>query len=215
MLLVVALFGLLTTLVFVIFRDGTRTFTNLSLRQGLEGDARRCTAVMEQQLRQSDFSLVGLQNGSSRQRMGISGATVSRDGICYPGLARWWDAASFDAGGRPQWDQYEVIYASLFNPGLLVRQIYRPGGAPYLAAMEPFTVATCLNDEPADNAGVKESHVLSQLVEDFQLRGDGETSSVSVRLILTQRATQRAGANTASQERLQVDLVVKLNNTQL
>ena len=214
-MLVMFLFGLLTTLVFVAFRDGTRTFANLSLRQGLEGDARRCAAVLEQQIRQSDFTLLALQNGSNRQRMGASGATVSRDGLCYPGMARWWDGASFDARGRPQWDQYEVIYATLFNPGKLVRQVYRPAGAPYSQAMDPFTVPVCLNDDPKDNVGARETHVLSQLVEDFQLRGEGQTSSLNLRLILTQRANQRAGANTPSQERLQIDLAIKLNNTEI
>lgn len=213
-MLVLFLFSLVTALVFVAFRDGTRTFANLSLRQGLEADGRRCAAVLEQQLRQSDFSLLGLQNGSNRQRMGASGATVSRDGVCYVSLSRWWDAANFDSTGRPLWDQYEVIYATLFNPGHLIRQVYRPAGAPYGAAMDPFSISTCLNDDPKDNIGARETHLLSQLVEDFQLRDDGQHSSLGLRLILTQRATQRAGANTPSQERLQIDLAIKLNNTQ-
>lgn len=213
-LLCVALFGLLTSLVFVAFRDGTRTFSNLNVRQGLEGEARRCTAVLEQQLRQSDYGLLSLINSSSRQRMGMSGKTVSRDGVCYPSLNRWWEAASFDAGGRPKWDQYQVIYATLFNPGRLLRQVYRPGGAPYQGPMDNFTIFTCLRDEPKDNAGVYETHELSRLVEDFELVGDGATSSLKIRLILTDREAHRAGTGQASQQRQQVDLVVKLNNTQ-
>ena len=208
-LICVALFGLLTSLVFVAFRDGTRTFANLNLRQGLESDLRRCSAVLEQQLRQSDYSLLALANNPSRQRMGASGATVSRDGLCYPSLARRWDPASFDANGRPRWDQYEVLYATLFNPGKLVRQVYRPVGAPYLSPMDSFSAANCLNDAPGDNLGVSETHQLSGLVEEFQVTGDGQHPSVQIRLILTQREVHRE-----TMERVQLDLLIKLNNTQ-
>ena len=213
--LCVSLFGVLTALVFVAFRDGTRTFANLNVRQGLEGDARRCSAVLEQQLRQSDYSLIQFLNTSSRQRIGLSGGTVNRDGLCYPSLARWWEASSFDVSGRPQWDQFEVIYATLVNPGQLVRQIYRPAGVPYLVPMSNFSAGNCLSDQPKDNSGVQETHLLSSLIEDFHMSGDAQTSSVSLRLIFTQKEALRAGSNRGSQERLQIDLVIKLNNTSL
>ena len=61
-----------------------------------------------------------------RVRMVMSGKTASRDGVGYPSLNRGWEAASFDEGGRPKWDQYQVIYATLFTPGRLLRIGSRP-----------------------------------------------------------------------------------------
>lgn len=214
MVLSMSLLSVFTLLLFLAFRDGTRTFNNVALRQGLEGEARRCTNVLEQSLRQSDLNCCELINTSARQRMGISGATVSRDAVSYVTLSRWWDESLFDAGGRPQWDEYAVIYATLDNPGKLVRQLYRPPGSPYNQPLPGFSVAAHLSDDPQDNPDARETHLLSGSVEDFELSTGQHPYSVEVKLILTDRQHLRAGALRASQQRLQIDLTIRLNNTQ-
>ena len=214
MILSTLMLGLLTGMLFLAFRDGTRAFNNLNLRQGLEGEARRCSNVLEQQLRQSDLSCCEAINTPSRQRLGVSGATISRDGVSYVTLSNWWDSTLFSSQGRPQWNQYEVIYATLYNPGQLVRQIYRPPGSPYQMSLPGFTALAMLNDDPADNTAARETHILSKSVEDFQIAVDGSQASLDIRLILTDRQPLRAGSNRASQERLQMDLTLKMNNTQ-
>ena len=213
MLISCLLLSVLTAVLFVAFRDGTRAFNNLSVRQGLEGEARRCTQILDQLLRQSDASCCEAINPSSRQRLGASGVTVSRDGLAYVNLTQWWDASHFDSAGRPQWDQYEVIYATLYNPGHLVRQIYRPAGAPYQVPLPGFTALAMLNDDPADNSAARETHLLSQRVEDFQVDLQGDPPRVDIQLILTDREPLRAGSQRASQERMQVDLTIQLNNS--
>ncbi len=209
-----SMLSVLTLLLFYAFRDGTRAFNNVALRQGLEGEARRCSNVLEQCLRQSDLTCCEVINTSARQRMGVSGATVSRDGVSYVSLSQWWDASLFDANGRPQWDRYEVIYATLYNPGQLIRQIYRPPGTPYAVALPGFTAAAMLNDDPADNTGARETHMLCRSIEDFELALDGEHCCLEVNLTLTDRQTQRPGMVGASQQRLQLEMTIKLNNTQ-
>lgn len=202
LVLTTALFGLISLLVFSMLLSGSRSFHIVMSRSTLQGELNRTLARLQGEVRRSSAGLASLVRGSDRQLNG-----QSRDGICISSLRDWRSAASYDMDGTPQWDEFVLYYATLQNPGRLLRRAYRPAGAPFSEPMVGLAAATHLLDQ-----GDPETSVLAQHVEEFRLVYDGGSAILEASLRLRRRAGRTPEGNRVNEERVEAACRLRLNN---
>lgn len=207
-------------LAFALFELGSRSFRLGSMRHGLQSDARRAAALLDQDLRRSDYGTVKVLDSGvnpSLQVLSTSGALVERDGVCLAGLSDWLSGASYDAlSSRPLWDEYIVYYATTEAAGgRLIRQVLIPPTAPYSTPYAGFTVAASLNLNPVLNAGgVRNTQTLSQHVEELKIVPDAPTQSLQVSLKLRDTGGSKVGTTGRLDESLQLTFQIHPENTE-
>jgi len=194
-------------LVVAIMIYGVRMFGHTSLRQGLEGDARRISSRLKKDLALSDFHTVSVQ-----ERL-VSG--LRRDGVGLGSLSDWNDPSNFQAGlGLPRWNRYTVYYATQEATGRLVRQDIEPPGIPLAGWNSPYSaLSSNLRDDPTLNTSVVSSTVLSSQVEHFECRADVSENTVTVVCRLREKGQNVAGTNKKGDESIQFRLLLKTKNT--
>ncbi|MBN9413992.1 hypothetical protein ABS71_13875 [bacterium SCN 62-11] len=202
LVLAMALFGLVSLLIFSMLLSGTRSFNIAMSRSTLQGELNRSLARLQGEVRRSSVSLVGLVQGADRQLGG-----QSRDGICLSALRDWRAPASYDAQGTPLWDEFVLYYATMQTPGRLLRRTFHPAGAPYVAPMTGLN-STLLLDQP----GGGETSVLAQHLEEFKLRYDGGAGVLEASLLLRRRAGRTPQGQRVNEERVQAACRMRLNN---
>jgi len=203
-----ALFAVLSLLVFAMFTSGVRSTNLVYLRHTLQGDLSRSLGRLQVDARRASANLAVT---SSRQIANLEGNLVHRDGLCLPDLKDWSAASSYDANARPLWDQYITYYPTTIAPGRLMRQLYRPAGAPYQAPMTGFGPAF-LNDDPTANVGNLQTQVLAEDVEDFLVTTDLANQSLLVTILLRKRGGRAPGGSRIQDERLQTSTRIKMGN---
>jgi prepilin-type N-terminal cleavage/methylation domain-containing protein len=186
---------------------GVRMFNHASLRQGLEGDARRLSTRLKQDVALTDFRTVSIQQRSL--------GAFRRDGLCMASLSNWDDDTNFQTGlGLPRWNRYTVYYATLETSGRLMRQDLEPSGVPVDGWSGPYgALSTNLREDPALNPAAVSSTVLSGHVQSFECETDLSENTVAVRCRLRQVGLQKAGSNQKSDESLEFRLLLKTKNT--
>lgn len=199
LVLAIALFGLVSLLVFSMLLNGTRSFNIAMSRSTLQGELNRSLARIQGEVRRSSVSLVSLVQGPDRQ-LGL----LSREGICLSALRDWRSPASYDPSGTPLWDEFVLYYATMQTPGRLLRRTFHPAGSPYTAPMTGLT----LLDQP----GGSETAVLAQHLEEFKLRYDGGAGVLEASLLLRRRAGRTPQGQRVNEERVQAACRMRLNN---
>lgn len=199
---------------FQLFEWSSRAFILANLRSGLEGEARRALASLQADLRQGDFTCLSLIVPSldpSRQVASPEGPLVERDAYGLACLTRWDDPSLIDpTTARPRWNRYTVVYATLSNPGLLVKQYCRPGNPPFDGPVP--SLAGRINENPALNPQASKPVILSQSVHEFLVRADEPTQTLTYRLTLAGRGTRKAQGRLIN-ERCEVSYTTRLQNT--
>lgn len=201
LVLAMALFGLISLLIFSLLLSGTRSFNIVMSRSTLQGELNRSLARLQGEVRRSSASLVTVLRASDRQVEGHC-----RHGICLSSLKDWRAESSYDQGS-PRWDEFVLFYATMQTPGRLLRRVYHPAGAPFSAPMTGLSAATDLLDQ-----GSPDTSVLAQHVEEFKLTYDGGSGVLEASLQLRRRAGRTPEGNRVNEERVQAACRLRLNN---
>ncbi|MCE7873866.1 type II secretion system protein [bacterium CPR1] len=176
------LLGILSLVLFELFRAGTGYFRVAVLRQGGQGAARRAILAMERKIQQAYPEATAVLNDVSRT-VTVEGVTFHRDALCLPDLSDWGDMARFTPGGLPIWDRYTVLYATAEVPvGRLVLLTIDPGSSAVSGPWAGFTPAFLTTPPPPPGGAVLSSKVLAQDVVDFNVAVDSESFVVTLRL---------------------------------
>ncbi len=195
-------------LCFVLFQWGTRAAIQGQMRAGIQGEGRRILLGIRNELMRSDFSTL---ETLSRTSPNAEGQPVPRCALSSATLSNWSDAACFDSDSAlPLWNRYMVIYATRSNPGLLIKQLYAPPGAPYAGPMG--NLAGLVNDDPGTNANAIQRFTLGQNIESFQVVSDEDSKSVHLDIMLAARGG-RKGESGKLNERHQLKFDVRLENS--
>lgn len=176
------LLGIVSLILFEVFRVGTGYFRVAVLRQGSQGTARRALTALERSLLQAYPEAVSLLNDVSRT-VTVNGATFHRDAICLPDLSNWGDMSLFNAAGMPIWNRYAVCYATRDVPlGQLVMLQIDPGGAGVSGPWAGFVPGLLTDVPPAAGGAIVSRRILAQDVVGFGVSPDGESFKVDLRL---------------------------------
>lgn len=195
---------------FALFERGTRAFAVGGAQNDLAGDARRSLLALVPDIRLADADLLSVDD--SRTCADEAGRSVHRDAFCMGTLSRWDQPDNFNlVQAGVYWDTYSVVYANLAPRGVLVRQNYRPAGAPYAGPWDGFP-DSCLAENFHLNAQVKSTRVLSQAVEQFQALYDENLNMLQLELQLVDRGAKKVGGR-ARDQRSQASVRMKLENT--
>ena len=205
LVLAMALFGILNVMIFGLLQSGSRSFSIGMSRSSLQGDLNRSLARLQGEIRRSSASLLSVVADPSRVVDGCR-----RDGVCASSLSDWRANSSYSPNLTPLWDEYVVYYATLQQPGQLIRQTYRPAGSPFTQPMTGFTPATHMTDIPA-NHGFS-TVVLAHHLEEFRLRYDGGSNILEVQLLLRRRAGLTPEGRRVNAERVQAHCQLRLSN---
>ena len=186
---------------------GMRMFGQAALRQGIEGDARRLSTRLRQDLALTDFRTVGHQERT------VGGHR--RDGLAVAALSDWNDTANFEPGiGLPLWNQFRVYYATRETQGKLIRQVVAPPGVPSSGWTAPYgALSSNLDDDPTLNSDVLSSAVLTDMVESFRVQPDMSENTVTVFCRLRRSGGLKAGTQERSDETMEFRLLLKARNT--
>ncbi|MBS2034226.1 hypothetical protein JST97_04520 [bacterium] len=193
---------------FQLFQWGARVSMQGQLRAGIEGEGRRILLAIRNDLMRSDYTSL---ETLSRNATNAEGVSVARHALCCFSLQNWSAASSFAPDSAvPLWDRYLVIYATRSNPGLLVKQLYAPAGAPYV---NPFgQLSSLVNDDPSSNPGSIQHLILGQSIESFEIHCDEDSKSVNFDILLGARGA-RKGEGSKVNERHQLRFSVRLENS--
>lgn len=185
---------------------GVRMFHHATLRQGVEGDARRISTRLRQDLAVTDFRTVSTVSRTV--------GTDRRDGLGMAALSDWSDSANFDAIGLPKWDHYKVYYATQETPGRLIRQDVGPPGRPSSGWLVPYVdLSTNLQDDPKLNSYLINSSSLSDIVMSFEAQPDMSENTVTIRCRLRKQGIQKGETERKADENLEFRLLLKAKNT--
>lgn len=200
---------------FQLFEWSSRAFILTHLRSGLEGESRRVLASLATDLRQGDIhglSVIDPTLDPTRRVTAPEGESVERDAYSLPSLTHWEDPASINpATALPRWDRYAVVYATLANPGWLIKQYCTPGGtAPYQAPLSDLSGR--INENPALNPQSTRPVILSQSVHEFRVTFNDDTDRVTYHLTLAGRGTRKSQGRLTN-ERCQVSYTTRLENS--
>lgn len=195
---------------FALFERGTRAFAVGGAQTDLAGDARRSLLALVPDIRLADADMLSVDD--SRTCNDEAGQTVHRDAFCLGTLSRWDLPENFNqVQAAIYWDTYSVVYANRAPRGVLVRQNYRPAGAPYSGPWDVFP-GGCLAEDFHLNAQVHSTRVLSQAVEQFQVLYDENLKLLRLDLQLVDRGSKKVGGR-ARDQRSQASVRMKLENT--
>lgn len=176
------LLGIVSLVLFEVFRVGTGYYRVAVLRQGSQGSARRALVSLERSLLQAYPEAISLQNDATRA-VDVNGQPFRRDALCMPDLSNWSDLSLFNAAGMPLWDRYAVVYATRQVPlGRLVALEIDPGGAGVGGPWAGFVPGLLTDVPPAVGGEVVSRKILAQEVLDFTVTPDGESYQVDLRL---------------------------------
>lgn len=196
---------------FSLFERGTRAFSVGGAQNDLASDARRSLLALMTDVRLADADTLSIDD--SRTCADETGKVVHRDAFSLATLSRWNKPENFNqVQAAIYWDTYTVVYATRQPKGLLVRQEYRPPGAPYLSSMPGFPAPNFLDDRPANNPGALRTRVLSSAVQQFQANFNEDDKTLEVDLQLVERGGKKTGGR-ALDQRNQATFRIKLENT--
>lgn len=195
---------------FALFERGARAFSLGGSQNDLAGDARRSLLALVPDIRLADADLLSVDD--SRTCADEAGRTVHRDAFCMGTLSHWDRPDNFNlVQAGIYWDTYSVVYANRAPRGQLVRQNYRPPGAPYAATWDVFP-SGCLAEDFRLNAQVTSTRVLSKAVEQFEVLYDENLRMLQMELQLVDRGAKKVGGRGRDQ-RSHASVRMKLENT--
>jgi hypothetical protein len=197
--------------IFWVFDMGQQSFHFVSLRQGLQAEARIAYLQMHTDLRHSSYvSVTALARtvGVVLPRQESKGVqTLDRDGLCLAGVQDWSAASATDPiTGFPNFDAYVVYYATSEPEGRLIRQLVTPAiVGPYLNSQ--FSLGSSMNDNPILNVNrVGAGRILSQRVLSFQARRDDSKRLVYVSLKFRALGGKKPGGGARADETYELSL---------
>ncbi len=200
LVLAMALFGLLNLLLLATLQSGTRSYAISTTRSDLQGDLNRSLTRLQAEVRRSSAGQLAVVNDSTRI---VDGRC--RHGLCLSSLQDWRASSSYSLDGDPLWDEYISYYASMDNPGRLIRQTHRPPGAPYSSPMAGFSSGSLMIHGPG-------SLVLTQHLEEFRLRYDGSSQVLELQLCLRRQAGRTPEGKRLQEESVQASCQLRVNN---
>lgn len=199
--------------IFGVFQMGQRSFHFVSLRQGLQAEARYAYIQLQNDLRHSTFVSVTERQRPVTMTVPRQEAKgpqpISRDGIAMAGVLDWAAPDATDEfTGFPNFDSYVSYYATTEPEGRFVRQVLVPGVVgPY--PYSGFTVLSSMNDNPMMNSSITgKPRVFSNHVLAFQVRKDDVKRLVNISL----KFRGLGGAKPGSMQRVDETIELSLHS---
>jgi prepilin-type N-terminal cleavage/methylation domain-containing protein len=195
LIVAMAIFSIVSALVFLFFRYGTRAFAKANARHGLQTEALRVAESIQKELKRSNRATVVPVNDASRE-MTVDGNTVHRDVLCFATLQDWRDrmnSNNFDLETRaPKWNRYMVYYATKEEKGRLFKlkiDPVPPPDAPRGILLDDLERLYYDNPETNRYSGEMPPYVsLTNNVESFIVgQPDAATGAVDISLKLKQK----------------------------
>ncbi len=207
----VFVFTIVVLLVFSIFISGHRLYHQATLRQGLQGDARRFISLLQHDMSLTDFNTVSTVS----RIITLHSTPYHRDALAVGSLSDWNNPSNFTPLNLPRWDSYIVYYATTGENGLLIRQEIRPTPVPMPDGFKtPYSVLSSnISDTPTANADVFKTSILSRSVLDFKVEPQAPDQAVKITLKLRRRGGKRAGTYKQVDETFEVRVLSKAENT--
>ena len=204
--------------IFWVFDMGQQSFHFVSLRQGLQAEARITYLQMHSDLRHSSFASVtalGRQVSVVLPRQEAKGPqALDRDGLCLASVQDWTQPSATDPiTGFPNFDSYVVFYASSEPEGKLFRQWIKPAvvGA-YINST--FSLGGSMSDNPLLNADrLGQERILSRRVLAFRVRRDEGKRLVDISLKIRAMGGPKPGGGSRADETFEVTLHSYPENT--
>lgn len=214
--------GLLTTVIFTVFQLGSRNFRTLVVRQGIQSEARRISALMRR-----DLVVTSYRTTSTLDRTcALSAAPLNeRDVISMGGLDSWTDASNYDETRKPLWNRYTVWYATSSDgeesppPGrpelgqLVRKQVIPTNPAPPIIFPMPMQNPTLgsLTASPGANADVFQ--ILTRNLLHFSVTLDPADENVMVHIVLRQPGLESATGQRRETETFECHFDIRPENT--
>jgi hypothetical protein len=204
---------------FIMFRFGSRSFQLAVTRQGIEGEARRVAALIENDLLNSHYQSINIIRRTFNVDIDNDGEkelAVARYGVCMVGLRGWDEPGNFDfVTGMPIWNEHIVYYATDEEEGRLIRQIIRPPGGAKVSQYRllTFSSANNMNLNPATNRNQQSYITLSTHVLDFNAATENSNQAVRVALKLRGKNVRRATSDKRVDETFQMERRITPENT--
>ncbi|MEW6279177.1 MAG: hypothetical protein AB1758_11170 [Candidatus Eremiobacterota bacterium] len=214
--------GLLVSVVFAVFQLGTRSFRTLLVRQGIQSEARRVSALLRRDLVVTHFRSTSTVDRTSPM---TPAPLNERDILCFSGLDNWSDASNFDDTLKPQWNRYIQWYATTIDPeeeppygkpelGQLVRKEVVPNSpAPPIAFPLPMLDPMPDTLTATPSGGGDAYRILSRNVLHFSITTDSDEENVLVHLILRQPGFQSATGLKRENETFECFIEMRPENT--
>lgn len=186
--------GVIFGTVFLLFSYSLHGHRLLDARQGVQGDALKARANLENDFLQSHFDSVGVCRRTLNNQLEGS----RRDVVCMLDLSNWNDPSLFDEYGLPLWDRYVVYFAtSDQEQGRLIRLELTPDPSPAPGAGLPIAplptlVLAGIEFGPGSGLRVLNRQTILDHLETFAVTSDIATQLVSVEL----RNRRQDGART-------------------
>lgn len=116
-------FGLLMSVIFLLFGVGSRGFRTVEARQGAQNQLASLRASLHNDLQVSHFYGIFSRDEGTRRRNGID---YPRHAFSAVALSDWNSPASVNAYGLPNWDCWSLYRVTNVDQGELVRHSVRP-----------------------------------------------------------------------------------------
>lgn len=210
----VAVFTMVLGIVFASFIAGSRMFYHATLRQGLQGDARRISSKLRKDMAMTDFNTVGILERSYASPEG----PLRRDAICMAALHNWSnvnDPVNFQSGlTLPRWNRYVVIYPTMEEKARLFRTEVIPPAVPAEGFTGPYSeMGLNLNDDPSLNSHIEEWGMLSDQIRSFEVSRNLSEYTVTLGCTLRGEGKKKAHSEEVVEETLEFEVLIKTKNT--
>lgn len=116
-------FGLLMSMIFLLFGVGSRGFRTVEARQGAQNQLASLRASLQNDLQVSHFYGIFCREEGTRR---IHGVDYPRHAFSAVALSDWNTPGSINAYGLPNWDRWSLYRVTNVDQGELVRHLVRP-----------------------------------------------------------------------------------------
>jgi prepilin-type N-terminal cleavage/methylation domain-containing protein len=207
LIVVLSLFGLITSGAFLIFKMGSRGFQHAVSKTGAIGDIHRVTRALSRDIQLTHFYSVA----THPRLVSTSEGDVSRDGVGLAGLSNWGAASNFEIGTElPKWNRWIVYYATRHEEGRFIRlevERTKPAGSTSFYPLTPLDgLEGLMSNDPVNVPGALRVTTLCNDVRSFQAEIDNYSRLVRLRLTLH----NSPGRRMTSEQRIQESFETKI-----
>lgn len=214
--------GLLTTVIFSVFQLGSRNFRTLVVRQGIQSEARRISALMRR-----DLVVTSYRTASTLDRTSALGTAPlnERDMLSIGSLDSWTDSSNYDSTRKPLWNRYTVWYATSSDVeegpppdrpelGQLIRkQVIPTSPAPPIIFPMPMQNPSLGSLTASPDANADGFQILSRNLLHFSVTLDPADENVIVHIVLRQPGLESATGQKRETETFECHFDIRPENT--
>lgn len=214
--------GLLTTVIFTVFQLGSRNFRTLVVRQGIQSEARRISALMRRDLVVTSFRTASTLDRTSA----LAAAPLNeRDLVSMATLDSWIDSSNYDSTRKPLWNRYTVWYATSSDaeksppPGrpelgqLVRKQVIPTSPAPPVIFPMPMQNPSLGSLTVSPDANTDGFQILTRNLLHFSVTLDPADENVMVHIVLRQPGLESATGQKRETETFECHFDIRPENT--